>query len=43
MDRIRNVVNKVKLQYNTHITVALADSGQLDSGISDDLSLRSYT
>ena len=33
-DRIRNVVNKVKLQYNTYITVA--GSGQVDSGISDD-------
>ena len=32
--RIRNVVNKIKLQYNTYITVV--GSGQVDSGISDD-------
>ena len=33
-DGIRNVVNKVKLQYNTCMTVA--GCGQVDSGISDD-------
>ena len=32
---IRNVVNRVQLQYNTYIISRVAGSGQVDSGVSD--------